>query len=243
LRSIVTAFATSLVLCASILVGAPQASAAGTITLTPPADGKLFDATNDFPYAYALVLPANNQWTVTVTLTRPDGSVDQFADFLSDIYGNPIAGTSSLSLPTDGDPRSGTYTMTASLQWREPTSGVYHDEPPVTAQFKVLRLATRTTMTVSTKHPRFGGTVVFRTRSLIQERVGYRQYPYARVRLEGYRHGWKTLTSVKTFANGRATFRFTWHTHQRRVKVRTETVLGGFLLDRSTSAPVTIRVR
>lgn len=147
--------------------GAPQASAAGSITLTPPADGKLFDDVNNLRYTYALALPPNNLWNVRVSLTRPDGIVQQIADFLSDDY-NPVAGTSALRLSPDGTTGAGIYPMTANLEWREST-GVYHDEPPVTAQFKVLRLATRTTMAVSTKRPRFGGTVVFKTKTLLRE--------------------------------------------------------------------------
>jgi hypothetical protein len=237
LRSTYAAFATCSALALGVIV-APQASAAGVVSITPPADRVLYSDCYDYAYGYS-VSPPSNDWEVDVEITDPFGAAES-SNYIYDA--EPTVGTETIYLCGDGIDRPGTYTITATMTWYDAAYNA-HAEPPVTVQFHLGKPATTTVLTVSDRRPDFNEKVIFRTVSSVQARIGFSPLEYERVRLEAFLRGaWQRIGSKKTNGDGRARFRYRWNTHRPRVKVRAVTV-GTPANNLSASSALVIRVR
>ena len=221
----------------SLLYGAGTAEAAGSVTITPPADRVLYEDCYDYTYSYAVAAPSSD-WTVDVEITDPFGAHES-SDFLYD--GEPSAGTGTLFL-CGGIDRPGTYTFSSTLTWYDASYNKYV-EPTTSAQFTLGKPATQTNMRASTTRPAYNSRVTFTSKSTIQGRLAYARMEYDKVRLEAYLSGaWRKIQTTTMDGDGIAKFRYRWNTHRPRVKMRTVT-LGNATWRASHSDPIVIKVQ
>ena len=219
------------------LATAMPAHASGSVSLIPPSDAVLYKDCYDYTYGYAVAAPTSD-WDVDITITDPVGA-EESSDYVYDA--EPSVGTETIYL-CGGQDRPGTYTMTAMLTWYDADS-TKHIEPAIVVRFTLARSATKTTLNASTTRPAYNRIVVFKTKSLVQGRLGYSRLEYEKVRLEGYVRGaWRRIDTTITDSDGLAKFRYRWNTHKQRVAIRAVT-LGTATWSKSTSAKVVIRVQ
>ena len=144
--------------------------------------------------------PAVASWTLDVTVTHPDGSLEG-GDFFSD--GDLPTGTGTETLCPYSDP-FGTYTITGTLTTRDASYNTLEVIPTSTTFRYVAPAHSVTTLTLSS-HRLYPGHPV--TMKLRATRAGVGR-PNVRIRVEMRIYGvWTKLRVFTTGPTGRATLR------------------------------------
>jgi hypothetical protein len=186
-----------------VLLPSSAAHAASGVTLSPPntitgnTAGDCYEAT----YGYAVAQdPAVASWTLDVTVTHPDGSVEG-GDFFSD--SDLPTGTGTQTLCPYSDPY-GTYTITGTLTTMDASYNTLEVIPASTTFRYVGPGHSVTTMTLSAHRLYAGHPVTMKLRA-VRAGAGWAN---VRIRIEMRIYGiWTKLHVSTTGPTGRVTLK------------------------------------
>ena len=225
----------------ALAVAAAPARAGTTYGSTAGVNGVLYDDCLDYPYHWAVDVPGDGSYrAVRTQLVAPGGAVAD-TDYVVP-NANVDSGTSTFFLCTQTDPY-GTYTIRATVEWADTVDTDPKNASPLADSFFTMREpATRTSLSVSTRHPAFGQRVAYRVRAMDERPDGYGGTSAAWVvvqhRVDGH---WVRLKGGRamTHASGYVTMRIPYLHHHARMLVRAVTQPSSRYA-RSTSAVIRI---
>lgn len=207
---------------------------------TSGVSGVLYDDCQDYPYHWSVDVPSDAGYRALRTqLVAPGGAIADTGYVVPDL--NQQTGTDAFFLCTQTDPY-GTYTIRASVEWAASV-----DSPKTTSQlddshFTMRKPATRTTLSVSTRHPAYGQRVAYRVRAMDERPTGYHGTSAAWVVVQRKVGGhWVRLKGGRamTHITGYVKVRVPYLQHHRRMLVRAVTQPSS-RYSRSTSAVIRI---